>query len=58
MWIQETNFGNTKQYGVEYETFDILEDGEIQQGLKTHSNWPTFPQLYVKGELIEGLDIV
>ncbi|XP_016313844.1 glutaredoxin 3-like [Sinocyclocheilus anshuiensis] len=43
---------------VEYNTFDILEDEEVRQGLKTYSNWPTYPQLYVKGELIGGLDIV
>ncbi|KAK3095293.1 hypothetical protein FSP39_012902 [Pinctada imbricata] len=44
--------------GVKYETFDILTDDEVRQGLKTFSNWPTFPQLYVKGELIGGLDIL
>ncbi|OPJ84035.1 glutaredoxin-3 [Patagioenas fasciata monilis] len=44
--------------GVDYETFDILEDEEVRQGLKTYSNWPTYPQLYVKGELVGGLDIV
>ncbi|CAN9514167.1 unnamed protein product [Ophioblennius macclurei] len=44
--------------GVEYDTFDILSDEEVRQGLKTYSNWPTYPQLYVKGELIGGLDIV
>ncbi|XP_069467545.1 glutaredoxin-3 isoform X2 [Ambystoma mexicanum] len=44
--------------GVDFETFDILEDDEVRQGLKTYSNWPTFPQLYVKGELVGGLDIV
>jgi len=44
--------------GVKYETFDILEDEEVRQGLKTFSNWPTYPQLYVKGELLGGLDIV
>lgn len=43
---------------VKYDTFDILTDDEVRQGLKTYSNWPTFPQLYVKGELIGGLDIV
>lgn len=43
---------------VDYETFDILQDEEVRQGLKTYSNWPTYPQLYVKGELIGGLDIV
>ncbi|XP_048843528.1 glutaredoxin 3 isoform X1 [Brienomyrus brachyistius] len=44
--------------GVEFDTFDILSDEEVRQGLKTYSNWPTYPQLYVKGELIGGLDIV
>ncbi|XP_030807475.1 LOW QUALITY PROTEIN: glutaredoxin-3 [Camarhynchus parvulus] len=44
--------------GVDYETFDILQDEEVRQGLKSFSNWPTYPQLYVKGELVGGLDIV
>uniref|UniRef100_A0A8C5QLF3 Glutaredoxin 3 n=1 Tax=Leptobrachium leishanense TaxID=445787 RepID=A0A8C5QLF3_9ANUR len=44
--------------GVGFETFDILEDEEVRQGLKTFSNWPTYPQVYVKGELIGGLDII
>lgn len=44
--------------GVDYDTFDILQDEEVRQGLKTFSNWPTYPQLYVKGELIGGLDII
>ena len=37
---------------------NIFEDQEIRDGLKAYSNWPTFPQLYVKGELIGGCDIV
>ena len=37
---------------------NILEDEEIREGLKVYSSWPTFPQLYVKGELIGGSDIV
>ena len=37
---------------------NIFEDQEIREGLKTYSNWPTFPQLYVKGELIGGSDII
>ena len=41
-----------------YETFDILEDEEVRQGLKTFSDWPTYPQLYIGGELVGGLDIV
>jgi monothiol glutaredoxin len=44
--------------GQPYAFFNIFEDEEIRQGLKTYSNWPTFPQLYVKGELIGGSDIV
>ncbi|CAG9787290.1 unnamed protein product [Diatraea saccharalis] len=44
--------------GVQYDTFDILTDEEVRQGLKEYSDWPTYPQLYVKGELIGGLDII
>lgn len=44
--------------GVDYDTFDILQDEEVRQGLKTYSNWPTYPQIYVKGELIGGVDIL
>jgi len=44
--------------GTKFDTFDILQDEEVRQGLKTYSNWPTFPQVYVKGQLIGGLDIV
>lgn len=47
-----------KSTGVEYETFDIYLDEEVRQNLKEYSNWPTYPQLYVKGELIGGVDIM
>lgn len=47
-----------KEEEVEFGSFDILTDEEIRQGLKTFSNWPTFPQLYYKGELIGGCDII
>ncbi|KAI8816605.1 thioredoxin-like protein [Fimicolochytrium jonesii] len=47
-----------KEQGVVYDTFDILEDEEVRQGLKTYSDWPTYPQLYIHGELVGGLDIV
>ncbi|XP_021939073.1 glutaredoxin 3 isoform X2 [Zootermopsis nevadensis] len=43
---------------IKFVTFDILTDEEVRQGLKTFSNWPTYPQVYVKGELIGGLDII
>ena len=44
--------------GAEFSAFNIFEDPEIREGLKSYSNWPTFPQLYVNGELIGGCDIV
>jgi monothiol glutaredoxin len=37
---------------------NIFEDQEVREGLKVYSNWPTFPQLYVKGELVGGCDII
>lgn len=43
---------------VSYETFDILSDEEVRQGLKEYSDWPTYPQVYVNRELIGGLDII
>lgn len=43
---------------VPFSTFDIFKDEEIRQGLKEYSNWPTYPQLYVKGKLIGGNDII
>lgn len=43
---------------VEYTTFDILQDEEVRHSLKLYSNWPTYPQLYHKGELIGGCDII
>lgn len=47
-----------KHLGVPFKTFNILNDEEIRQGLKEHSNWPTYPQVYVNGKLIGGNDIV
>ena len=44
--------------GVAYESVDVLQDMEIRQGIKTFSDWPTIPQLYVKGEFIGGSDIM
>lgn len=46
------------EVGAVYTDINILEDAELRQGLKDFSNWPTFPQLYIKGELIGGCDIV
>ena len=44
--------------GVTYESVDVLQDMEIRQGIKTFSDWPTIPQLYVKGEFVGGSDIM
>ncbi|GAB1859936.1 Glutaredoxin 3 [Camponotus japonicus] len=45
-------------YKTDYKSFDILQDNDVREGLKKFSNWPTYPQLYLNGELIGGLDIV
>ena len=44
--------------GAKYETVDVLQDPEIRQGIKDYSEWPTVPQLYVKGEFVGGSDIM
>jgi monothiol glutaredoxin len=44
--------------GVEYQTIDVLQDPEVRQGIKEYSDWPTIPQLYVKGEFVGGSDIM
>ncbi len=43
---------------VPFQTVNVLEDAELREGIKVFSNWPTIPQLYVKGELVGGCDIV
>ncbi len=44
--------------GISFETFDVLSDMDIREGIKDYSNWPTIPQIYVKGEFIGGSDIL
>jgi len=44
--------------GTEFSTVDVLADNEIRQGIKQYSNWPTIPQLYVKGKFVGGSDIL
>ena len=44
--------------GVQYESVDVLQDMEVRQGIKTFPEWPTIPQLYVKGEFVGGSDIM
>src|SRR5947209_13708081 len=47
-----------ERLGRQYETVDVLQDPEIRQGIKQYSDWPTVPQLYVKGEFVGGSDIM
>ena len=44
--------------GAKYETVDVLQDQEVRAGIKDYSDWPTIPQLYVKGEFVGGSDIM
>jgi monothiol glutaredoxin len=44
--------------GVKFQAYNVLEDQDLREGIKSFSNWPTIPQLYVKGEFVGGCDIV
>lgn len=44
--------------GVEYQAVNVLENQDVREGIKTYSDWPTIPQLYVKGEFVGGCDII
>jgi monothiol glutaredoxin len=46
------------ELGVKFQSYDVLSDDSLRQGVKEFSNWPTIPQLYVKGEFVGGCDIV
>jgi monothiol glutaredoxin len=50
--------GILSDLGVKFKAIDVLKDPEIRQGIKEFSNWPTIPQLYVKGEFVGGSDIL
>ena len=58
MALEYTNRLWCMENRLSYETFDILTDEDVRQGLKSFSNWPTYPQVYVKGNLVGGLDII
>ena len=47
-----------KHVGVNFQSYDVLQDEELREGIKKFSNWPTIPQLYVKKEFIGGCDII
>ena len=44
--------------GVKFKAVNVLEDADVREGIKAYSNWPTIPQLYVKGEFVGGSDIM
>jgi monothiol glutaredoxin len=50
--------GALRQVGAQFKAVNIFDDPELREALKQYSNWPTYPQLYVKGELVGGCDIV
>tara|TARA_B100001540_G_scaffold270023_1_gene252995 strand:- start:84 stop:416 length:333 start_codon:yes stop_codon:yes gene_type:complete len=47
-----------KHIGVNFQSYDVLQDEELREGIKSYSNWPTIPQLYVKEEFLGGCDII
>ena len=47
-----------KHIGVNFQSYDVLQDEELREGIKNYSNWPTIPQLYVKEEFVGGCDII
>ena len=47
-----------KHMGVDFQSYDVLQDEELREGIKKYSNWPTIPQLYVKKEFVGGCDII
>ena len=59
----QCGFSNTavmilKSITEDFETFDVLADPEVREGIKTYSNWPTIPQCYIDGEFIGGCDLL
>ena len=54
----EATYNVLKEYQIEFSYFDILQDPQVRSTLPSVSDWPTFPQLFVKGELIGGCDII
>ncbi len=47
-----------KHIGVDFQSYDVLQDEKLREGIKSFSNWPTIPQLYIKGEFVGGCDII
>jgi monothiol glutaredoxin len=47
-----------QSHNIDFSSIDVLEEHDIREGIKQYSNWPTIPQLYIKGEFVGGCDIV
>ena len=47
-----------KHIGVNFQSYDVLQDENLREGIKSYSNWPTIPQLYVNNEFVGGCDII
>ena len=58
MWFFKPRRGVLNYMGVDYTDINVLADENIRQGIKDYSDWPTIPQLYVKGEFVGGCDII
>ena len=58
MWFLNGCFNVLKHLNVNFKGINVLEDEALRQGIKDYSDWPTIPQLYVKGEFVGGCDIV
>tara|TARA_B100000029_G_scaffold159911_2_gene155681 strand:+ start:1244 stop:1579 length:336 start_codon:yes stop_codon:yes gene_type:complete len=50
--------GILNYFGIKFSSFNVLDDNEIREGIKTYSNWPTIPQIYIRKEFIGGCDIL
>ena len=55
MWVF---YGSLKHLNVNFKGINVLENESIRQGIKEYSDWPTIPQLYIKGEFVGGCDII
>ena len=58
MRVLRTGRADSDHIGVTYKGLNVLENDDLRQGIKSYSNWPTIPQLYVKGEFVGGCDII
>ena len=57
-WFSAAVVGVLSHLGIKFKSVNVLDDQNIREGIKTYSDWPTIPQLYVKGEFVGGCDII